>query len=201
MEVKGYPTMSNEEKATAFVLGSLSGGERDEVARERLYNRELDEHISLAERLYAGLQREQAACSHSRDFARIADALAREADALGGKHVEECADGAWQAHNDKIEFKSLWTDTAVLIRCNPGAVEDEHGQPEDLDEHILVVAGDLDIAGRRFTTGDYIRIPAGARHPHMQTHGGCLLFTNYLSPDGATRDFQPLGAGQRAFGR
>ncbi|MCC7394021.1 MAG: cupin domain-containing protein [Sphingomonadaceae bacterium] len=193
--------MSNEEKATAFVLGSLSNAERDEVMRERLYNRELDEHIALAERLYAGLQPTQTACAHSGDFARIADALAREVDALGGKHVEECADGAWQTHNSKIEFKSLWAATAVLIRCNPGALEEAHSQPDDLDEHILVVAGDLDIAGRRFATGDYIRIPAGTRHPHMQTHGGCLLFTNYLSPDGAARDFKPLGADQRAFGR
>ncbi len=172
--------MTNEDRATAFVLGSLSGAERDEVTRERLYNTELDEYILLVEQLYAGLQPAAAdTIVPERTWASVQQALERERGALAGKEVQECSDGNWQVHGVGIDFKTLWSDNAILIRCNPGAVEERHEQPEDMDEHILVIAGDLDIGGRRFGTGDYIRVPAGTVHQRMETHGGCLLFTEY----------------------
>jgi anti-sigma factor ChrR (cupin superfamily) len=165
--------MSNEQTAIAYVMGALSPAERDEVARERLYNAELDEHIHLAEQLFAGLQTAAAAEPlAASNWQGIEQALQRERSALAGKYIEECADGDWQEHGPRIEFKPLWSDSVILIRCNPGAVEAEHDQPADQDEHILVVAGDLDV-------GDYIRVPAGTLHRRMETHGGCLLFTEY----------------------
>ncbi len=174
--------MSNEDRATAFVLGSLSPGERDEITRERLYNTDLDEHIRLAEQLFVGLQSDAAqARVPARTWAGIELAFEREKEALADKQVQECGDGDWQVHGVGIDFKPLWSDSAILIRCNPGAVEELHDQPVDLDEHILVIAGDLDIGGRRFGTGDYIRVPARAVHQRMETHGGCLLFTEYRS--------------------
>ncbi len=195
--------MSIEDRATAYVLGALSSGERDEVARERLYNTELDEHIRLAEQLFAGFQPEETNARLSDgSWSRIEGAMLREQAALAGKHVQECGDGDWQMHGPRIEFKPLWSGNAILIRCNPGAVEELHEQPTDLDEHILVVAGDLDIGGRRFGTGDYVRVPAGSMHQRMETHGGCLLFTEYLAPDGiALLVPEALVEGQRAFGR
>lgn len=172
--------MTNEDRATAFVLGSLSPPERDEVTRERLYNTGLDEHIRLAEQLFAGLQTETAHVTvPERTWAAVGQALARENGALADKHVQECSDGDWQVHGAGIDFKPLWSDSAILIRCNPGAVEELHDQPADLDEHILVIAGDLDIGGRRFGTGDYVRVQAGTVHQRMETHDGCLLFTEY----------------------
>ncbi|WP_164975548.1 cupin domain-containing protein [Sphingobium fluviale] len=199
--------MSIEDRATAYAMGSLSPGERDEIARERLYNSELDEHISLAEQLFAGLEAGEAPAPtasrlSSESWSRIEAAMSREQAALAGKHAQECSDGDWRVHGPRIEFKPLWSESAILIRCNPGAVEERHDQPPDLDEHILVIAGDLDIGGRRFGTGDYVRVPAGSVHQHMETHGGCLLFTEYLAADGAplVRP-EPLVEGQRAFGR
>lgn len=199
--------MGSEDRATAYVLGALSPGERDEVARERLYNSALDEHIQMAEQLFAGLQPEEVTDAQyvhrpAADWSRIKQALRQEQAALAGKHVQECGDGTWQLHGPRIEFKTLWSDGAILIRCNPGAFEDTHDQPSDLDEHILVIAGDLDIGGRIFGTGDYVRVPAGTVHQRMETHGGCLLFTEYRPPDGdVLTEPQPLAEGQRAFGR
>lgn len=177
--------MSNEDRAATFVLGALSPAERDEVTRERLYNTELDEHIRLAEQLFAGLQPDEVdARLPVHNWQCVERELLREQAALAGKQVQECGDGDWQAHGPRIEFKPLWSGSAILIRCNPGAREERHDQPTDLDEHILVIAGDLDIGGRRFGTGDYIRVPAGTVHQRMETHGGCLLFTEYLAPGG-----------------
>lgn len=195
--------MSIEDRATGYVLGALSPGERDEVARERLYNTELDEHIRLAEELFAGFQPEEAD-PHLMpgNWSRVEQAMRQEKAALAGKHVQECGDGEWQLHGPRIEFKPLWSESAILIRCNPGAVEEQHEQPIDLDEHVLVVAGDLQIGGRKFGTGDYICVPAGSMHQRMETHGGCLLFTEYLAPgDIALATPRPLIEGQRAFGR
>jgi len=175
--------MSIEDRATAYVLGALSPGERDEVARERLYNAELAEQIGFAEQLFAGLPTEADPVPRARrDFARVERAIHREAVELRDKQVEPCGEGDWQAYAPRIDVKTLWSSDAILIRCNPGAVEGAHDQPRDQDEHILVIAGDLDVGGRRFGTGDYIRVPAGSVHGRMETHGGCLLFTEYRAP-------------------
>lgn len=194
--------MSNEDRATAYVLGSLSPGERDEITRERLYNTELDEHIRLAEQLFTGLQADTAGIRvPERTWAKVEQALVRENEALADKQVQECGDGDWQIHGVGIEFKPLWSGNAILIRCNPGAVEEPHDQPLDLDEHILVVAGDLDIGGRKFGTGDYICVPAGTIHQRMATLGGCMLFTEYCASDEASMvTSDALNEGRPLFG-
>jgi ChrR Cupin-like domain len=173
--------MSIEDKAIGYVLGSLSPEERDSVARERLFNTGLDKEISSVERLYSGLQRKDEIEIPVKDmWSRIAGAVAKENAALADVFVENCQSGDWQEYAPSIETKILWSDKAILIRCNPGAVEDEHDQPVDEDEHILVVAGDLRVAGRIFGTGDYLRVPASAVHNKMTTERGCLLFTEYV---------------------
>jgi ChrR Cupin-like domain len=174
--------MTIDDKAIDYVLGTLSAPEREEVSRERLYNADLDKEIGLAERLYARLQPEASDDQVSSGmWNRISTALQTEQDALAGKYIEDCVSGNWQEHGPRIEFKPLWSDAAILIRCNPGAVEDSHDQPLDQDEHILVIAGELDVGGRIFGTGDYIRVPAGSIHMRMSTRSGCILFTEYVS--------------------
>ncbi|RVT93313.1 cupin domain-containing protein [Sphingomonas crocodyli] len=172
-----------EDRAIAYVLGALSPEERAAAARERLYNSALDEGIGFAERLFAGLQSGGSApAPATRDWARIERALGEEQRALDGKHVQPCVDGDWRLHGPRVEFKPLWCDDAILIRCDPGAVEEPHDQPDGLDEHIVVVAGDLVVGGRSFGVGDYIRVPAGTIHSRMSTQAGCLLFTAYVAP-------------------
>ena len=173
--------MSIEDKAIGYVLGSLSPEERDSVARERLFNAGLDKEITLVERLYSGLRRNDELEIPATDiWSRITGAIAKEDAALADVFVEDCRSGGWQEYAPSIETKTLWSDKAILIRCNPGAVEEEHDQPADEDEHILVVAGDLNVAGRIFGSGDYLRVPAGAVHKKMTTERGCLLFTEYV---------------------
>lgn len=170
----------DKDKAIGYVMGAISADEREQVARERLYNSALDEEIRRAEQLFAGIQlNDSYALSNEELWARISASLEHEQNELAGNHVEECSDGNWQEHGPKIEFKPLWSEKAILIRCNPGAVEEVHDQPEDDDEHILVVAGDLELGGRTFGTGDYIRVPAGSVHRRMSSRGGCILFTEY----------------------
>ncbi len=177
----GNEQMSIEDKAIGYVLGSLSPEERDSVARERLFNAVLDKEISLVERLYSGLRRnDELEIPATEIWNRITGAIAKEDAALADIFVQDCRSGDWQAYAPSIETKTLWSEKAILIRCNPGAVAEEHDQPADEDEHILVVAGDLNVAGRIFGTGDYLRVPASAVHKKMTTERGCLLFTEYV---------------------
>ena len=177
----GNEQMSIEDKANGYVLGSLSPEERDSVARERLFNAVLDKEISLVERLYSGLRRnDELEIPATEIWNRITGAISKEDAALADIFVQDCRSGDWQEYAPSIETKTLWSEKAILIRCNPGAVEEEHDQPADEDEHILVVAGDLNVAGRIFGTGDYLRVPASAVHKKMTTERGCLLFTEYV---------------------
>ena len=173
--------MSIEDKAIGYVLGSLSPEERDSVERERLFNANLDKEISSVERLCSELLRQDEIEMPANDiWSRITAAVAKENASLADIFVEDCRSGDWQEYAPSIETKTLWSDKAILIRCNPGAVEEEHDQPVDEDEHILVVAGDLNVAGRIFGTGDYLRVPASAVHKKMTTERGCVLFTEYV---------------------
>lgn len=177
----GNEQMSIEDKAIGYVLGSLSPEERDSVARERLFNAGLDKEITLVERLYSGLRRNDELEIPATDiWSRITGAIEKEEAALADIFVEDCRSGGWQEYAPSIETKTLWSDKVIMIRCNPGAVEEEHDQPADEDEHILVVAGDLNVAGRIFGTGDYLRVPASTVHKKMTTERGCLLFTEYV---------------------
>lgn len=172
--------MCIEEKSIAYVLGELSPAEREGIDRERLYNRDLDREIRRFELIMAdlGVNAAEARASETL-WSRIADAVARERSDLAGKVTGDCIDGDWQVHGPGIEFKLLWSPKAMLIRCVPGAFEDAHLQPDDDDEHIVVLAGDLQIGGRCFGTGGYICVPAGSQHVQMSTSGGCILFTEY----------------------
>lgn len=174
--------MSLEEKALGFVFGSLSPDERSFIEIERLYNSALDTYIRNTEQEFVGLETcsSQSQCP-SNLWSRIISTLHVEKEVLSNKYVEECTAGQWQRHSDNIDIKTLWSDEAILIRCNPGGFEDAHDQPIDKDEHIIVIAGDLEIGGRLFSVGDYICISAGSVHDRMSSSGGCLIFTEYRS--------------------
>jgi hypothetical protein len=174
--------------AVAFVLGALSPPEREQIDRQRLFDRQLDDEIAKLENCFAPMMLMESgtsSSSHRLDdcWQSIISALSLAEDALRECEIQTCSEGDWSLHGPGIETKYLWHSESILIRCNPGAVEEAHQQPEDMDEHILVIAGDLEIGGRRFLTGDYLKIPAGSIHAKMQTSRGCLLFTEYLAAD------------------
>jgi mannose-6-phosphate isomerase-like protein (cupin superfamily) len=171
--------MSNDDDAEDFALGALRGAQRDVVSRKRLYYKDLDSRIGALEGLLSALT--PAAVGQvpgDRLWQQVCSVLTQQ----------QCEDadgsfayfgGTWDHHGSGIETKLLWSDKVLLIRCEPGASEDCHPQPEDEDEHIIVIAGDLVIGGRQLGAGDYVQIPAGVVHPPMHTLTGCLIFTEY----------------------
>lgn len=179
--------MGDIDRASSFVLGTLSADARASVARERLFNRDLDNEIIALERVYAAATAQAVSTATASDAAitpniwsRIEGAVVAEAQALSGVALEGFCDGGWAPHAAPgIDFKQLWDENTILIRCVPGAEQDAHDQPSDRDEHIIVIAGEVHMGGRVFATGDYLCVPAGATHGRMDSTTGCILFTQY----------------------
>jgi ChrR Cupin-like domain len=174
--------MSINEKPISYALGALTVAERRSVDCERLYNRDLDQEVEKVEGMLVKLNADQEKTVRDGLWSDILGAVECEQLQLCGKTVSPCSSGDWEIHGPGIEFKLLWSPKAMLIRCVPGAHEDAHAQPDDDDEHIVVLAGDLLIGGRSFGTGDYICVPAGSVHSTMSTSGGCIIFTEYSLP-------------------
>jgi ChrR Cupin-like domain len=174
--------MSHQGKAIDYVLGGLTPDARANVATERLFNRELDTEIVEIEQVLAGLPESSLTAPKVPNLLpRLEAAIHRSNLELAGLPIEEFVDGNWQSQDDWIDFKPLWNEDTILIRCKPGGVSEVHDQPADKDEHIIILAGDLHMGERVFQTGAYFRVPAGRQHPRMWSEGGCILFTQYLS--------------------
>ncbi|MEK6541462.1 MAG: hypothetical protein AABZ45_04995 [Pseudomonadota bacterium] len=174
--------MDHHETALAFVVGALSPAERAEVARRRLYDGALDKAILAEELRLVGLDQVPSSARPSEElWSRISGAMALEQAAFAHARPEVFSDGQWERHNEKIDRKDLWSDKAMLLRCGPGAVEGDHDQDSSEDEHILVIAGDVVMGGRTFSTGDYIFVEAGSNHGEMTTRDGCILFSQYVA--------------------
>lgn len=169
----------DQDLARDFALGALSPLERSEISRARLSGAALDGEIRQIEDLLApltGLAASRPPSPSLRD--RIVDAIGAGAHELTGKTIEPCDEGEWRPYRAGIEVKRLWGKT-VMLRCQPGAVLSAHAHVTD--EHIVVIAGDFAIGGRRLTTGDYHRAPAGNDHGDASTRGGCILLMQYAS--------------------
>ena len=160
--------------AQDYVFGALSPPERAEVARARLSDRELDREILDAERVFAPLTEATGEMTPSEGLLdRITGAIAAEAEAMAGKVALGFDEGHWLPFKPGIQVKRLWGKTAVLLRCEPGAVLPAHDHADH--EHIVVVAGDFVVGGRSFGPGDYHGSPAGSGHADAFTRGGCVL--------------------------
>jgi hypothetical protein len=139
----------------------------------------LDRDIRRIEDMFApltGLAGSRAPSPGLRD--RIVTAIRDGERELSGKTIEPCDEGEWRPYRPGIAMKRLWGKT-VMLRCQPGAVLSAHAHVED--EHIVVIAGDFVIGGRRLTTGDYHRAPAGNDHGDAHTLGGCILLVQYAA--------------------
>ncbi|RXR30776.1 hypothetical protein [Sphingobium fluviale] len=166
--------MAHENLALPYVLGALSPIERDAITRARLYDRSLEHAIASFERhMVAHLQLGDRAVPPTDLWRNIVSALAEERAALAGRRIETFPDGQWQAIAPGTEAKQMAED-AWLLRCDPGVAVSS--RPLGMDEHLLIVAGDLCLSGRCFSTGDYLFSPAeDSAADELHSISGCIL--------------------------
>jgi anti-sigma factor ChrR (cupin superfamily) len=149
--------------------------------QRRLYDKDLDRDLGAMEQAAAMLAALEADSDVMPDvLPDILSKIEQDEQCFADVELEDFRSGNWDRHGDRIDFKTLWQDGTILIRCEPGAVEAQHAQPNDAAEHIIVIAGDLRVGNRIFGTGDYLSLPAGSTHQRMWSETGCILFTQYI---------------------
>jgi hypothetical protein len=169
--------MTCDPRALDYVLGTLSADERATLDRTRLHDAALDRSIEALELDLGALAPAAGVEIGAALWERIATALNLERHEFADVRLQSFASADWAPSGPGIETRTLWTARTQLLRCQPGAADGEHVQ--DDDEHIVVIAGDLIIAGRVLSTGDHLFFPAGGRHPAMRTLKGCVLLMHY----------------------
>lgn len=166
--------MPHENLALPYVLGALSPVEREALSRVRLYDRSLEQTIASFERHMAThLHPGPGAVPPTELWRNIASALSEERAVLAGKRVEAFPDGQWQTIAPGIEAKQMGGQDVWLLRCDPGLIA--RPRSPAVDEHLVVVAGDLCAGGRCFSTGDYLFSPANDLREELDSTGGCIL--------------------------
>ena len=183
--------MPHEDLALPYVLGALSPVERDALSRARLYDRSLEQAITSFERhmathLHPGLR----AIPPTELWRNIASALADERTTLASKRVESFPDGEWHAAAPGIEAKQMGGEDVWLLRCDPGLIA--RPRSPAIDEHLLVVAGDLRAGGRCFSTGDYLFSPVDDLRDDLHSIGGCILLVLRTVPQNIRASMHPL---------
>lgn len=166
--------MPHENLALPYVLGALSPVEHDALTHARLYDRSLEQAITSLERhMAAELHPGSGSSPPAELWGKIASALADERALLASKRVETFPDGEWAALNPGTEAKRMGGGDAWLLRCDPGLIV--RPRSRIADEHFLIVAGDLCVGSRCFSTGDYLFSPAEDEGNDLRTNGGCIV--------------------------
>ncbi|MFO1239701.1 MAG: cupin domain-containing protein [Sphingomonadaceae bacterium] len=162
-----------------FAIGLLSPAERADVARQRLYDPELDRMIDDAEAAlspFAGM----AGCARppaglkDRVLNAVQQVQIGEAE---GKHYYPFVSGSWRKIFPGVDMKELWVSGPKLLRCAPISVIPAHHHHHD--EYLAVLAGDFTIEGTRFGQGDCLFSPQGTRHNEGTTESGCVLLLHH----------------------
>ena len=113
--------MTRDEQAEGYVFGSLSPLERQEVARARLSDPELDAAIAELEQRFAPLAGLAGTMTPPEQLLdRVIAAIGKEADELAGMSILACEDGSWLPYAPGIELKPLWSPKTFMLRCRPG---------------------------------------------------------------------------------
>lgn len=166
--------MPHENLALPYVLGALSPVEHDALTRARLYDRSLEHAItSLEHQMAAELHPGSGSSPPAELWSRIASALADERALLASKRVETFPDGEWATLGPGTAAKRMGGGEAWLLRCDPGLIR--RPRTHIVDERFVIVAGDLYVGSRVFTTGDYLFSPAEDEANDFRTVSGCII--------------------------
>jgi putative transcriptional regulator len=101
-----------------------------------------------------------------------------EAAGVGGIVIARAATGRWRRTGLRgVRYQPLFADRrcnrrTLMLDMAPGTSLPDHGHAGD--EEVIMISGDLSIAGTVLGPGDYIRIAAGAKHGVPRTVGGCV---------------------------
>ena len=110
-------------------------------------------------------------------FARIA-AAAGIGTAPPGFHVCRAGETGWKPAGEGIRLRTLSARqpggrVAMLMEMQPGAIMPAH--VHETDEECYVIAGEFEMGGEVYRSGDFLVARKGSLHPPVTTATGCLV--------------------------
>ena len=95
-----------------------------------------------------------------------------------GIAIARAATGRWRRTGvPGVRYRPLHADRranrrTIMLHMAPGSALPDHDHAGD--EEVIMISGDLSIAGTALGPGDYIRVSPGARHGVPRTTNGCI---------------------------
>ncbi len=171
------------ELAASYALGNLDESETKEFEellrkKEGAVEKELSAFSEVAEYLlYAAGPLEAPKGLEKRFFSELKKAKREDRHDEGFLYVRK-NEGEWVEVVKGVRVKQLYDDPArhystVLVKMEPGSRFPDHVHSDT--EECYIIEGDIQMGGRMFHGGDYIRADARSVHEGISTVNGCFL--------------------------
>ena len=178
--------MTDDERASAYVLGTLGFSERESCRLRAIEDQGFAVLVSAWENRLVPLAFSPDAIVPGHLFAAIEARIGASGVELPGTVTVRAGAGDWIDVSPGLKIK-IMNRIAALNRqtfvawLQPGAEYSDHDH--DQDEEIYMIEGDLIIGDLVLKAGDFHVASAGRHHPVHRTKTGCLcLITQAISP-------------------
>ena len=178
--------MTDEERASAYVLGTLDASERDQCRRRIVEDIGFAALVTAWENRLAPLALGAEAVIPDHLLQSIEARIDQSAVELPGTLTLRAGAGDWIDVSPGLKIKIMNRVEALnrqtfMAWLQPGAEYSDHDH--DQDEEIYMIEGDLIIGDLVLKTGDFHIARAGRHHPVHRTKTGCLcLISQAISP-------------------
>ena len=169
--------MTDMERATAYVLGTLDGEERRKAAVRIVEDQGFAALVADWDRHLAPLAIAGEAALPDGLLPRIEARIDASGVELPGTLTLRAGSGAWIDAAPGLKIKILHRNESLkretfLAWLQPGGEYADHDH--DQDEEIYMIEGDLIIGELVLKAGDFHVARAGRHHPVHRTKNGCL---------------------------
>ena len=169
--------MTDLELATALVLGTLDGDERERARIRAIEDRAFAGVVAAWENRLAPLALGEAEPLPSGLFEKIEARIETSGVELPGTFTLRAGSGEWRQVSPGLRIKMLNEIESVgrqtfMAELQPGAEYTDHDH--DQDEEIYMISGDLIIGGLVLEAGDFHVAKTGKHHPTHKSRTGCL---------------------------
>ncbi len=172
-----YGRISDQDLATGYVLGTLTGAERDGVRIRAVEDRAFARLVDSWEQRLAPLALAGEAAPPEGLFDAIEARIRGTGVELPGTFTMRAGSGEWIEASPGLRIKMLNQIESVgrqtfMAELSAGAEYVDHDH--DQDEEIYMISGDLIIGDLVLNAGDFHVAKAGKHHPVHRSKTGCL---------------------------
>jgi quercetin dioxygenase-like cupin family protein len=178
--------MTDDERASAYVLGTLDASERERCRLRTIEDAGFAGLVTTWENRLAPLALQEETAVPDNLLGAIEARIGASGVELPGTMTVRAGAGEWIDVSPGLRIKIMNRVEALnrqtfMAWLQPGAEYSDHDH--DQDEEIYMIEGDLIIGELVLKAGDFHVARAGRHHPVHRTRTGCLcLITQAISP-------------------